>query len=116
MQKIICDGCSKESNGFDFGWNKIQIPCHIADEKLKGHGYIDSEGGQVSGRLVPFDLCNKCANLIYQSAYEMIKKIQVKTIIEQEDGKQIQKYDRRIDGGSRADNAKCVSRPVGTQP
>lgn len=72
MKKVICDGCSKEIID---GYSKLQIPCHIADEKSRGHGYIDREGNQSSGRMVDFDLCNKCSNKVYDAAYAMIKDI-----------------------------------------
>lgn len=56
MTKVYCDRCGRESG---FGYFTIQVPCHIAGG---GRGYIDREGNEVSGRMVNFDLCAKCAN------------------------------------------------------
>lgn len=77
MKWITCDACGKDSSATDYEWNKIELPCHIADPNLKGRGYIDKDGNQCSGRLVDFDLCNKCANKVHDAAYAMIQTIKL---------------------------------------
>lgn len=68
MIRMFCDRCSRELCPTSF--QHFEVPCHIAEPH--GHGYIDRELNQVSGRMVTFDLCNACSNLVYTAAFRVI--------------------------------------------
>lgn len=70
MIRMTCDRCGREQNPVDF--QHFEVPCHIAEPR--GHGYIDRELNPVSGRLVAFDLCNACSNLVYTAAFRVINE------------------------------------------
>ena len=62
--KVFCDRCGKEAKHGNL--NVVPILCHLAEpDKMNcANGYVDSEGNPVSGRLVSFDLCNRCYNTV----------------------------------------------------
>lgn len=71
MKKIICDSCGTDKR-IDF--HTVNIPCHICDSRNASDKYTDNYGNQVSGRMVGFDLCQKCYNDFYLAAAKAINK------------------------------------------
>lgn len=70
-----CDRCTIKSEN---AMNKISIPVHITLEPSSVDGFhvgcIDDNFNQVSGKLVDFDICNKCSNELYSRMYKDIKE------------------------------------------
>lgn len=69
--KQYCDACGKES----ICRSSICIPVHLWSKRTET-GYVDSDMNRISGRGDHVDLCNKCCNMVFRSAAEMIIKIQ----------------------------------------
>jgi len=64
-----CDRCGCE---MDHPQNTISLPIHIVSKKHNVNGYIDAENNPVSGRKVEYQMCNKCANIVYQAAWNAL--------------------------------------------
>lgn len=62
MRKVFCDRCERDCSG---KVNVVSYQRHI----VEGSGYITREGDAVSGRMVDFDLCQKCYNEVSAAAY-----------------------------------------------
>ncbi len=70
MIKTYCDAYGQEKDCREY-----KLPCHIAEEEGEGCCYVDREGNQTSGRLVHFDLCQSCRNLVDAVALIEINRI-----------------------------------------
>jgi hypothetical protein len=60
MRKVYCDSCQDEIVN-SRGSNTVGVPLHALSQNHL-HGYVDSDNNSISGRIVDYDLCNKCFN------------------------------------------------------
>lgn len=70
MTKYFCDCCGKEVKRP----NRMDVPCHVAEEGDLGNGYVDNEFNAISGRSVGLELCNKCSNTFYYAGIKALEK------------------------------------------
>lgn len=71
MKKMFCDGCGMEVKT---NLNVMRFSCHNVEGDARS--YITPEGEGVSGRTVPFDLCQKCFNRVESAAVAKLREIQ----------------------------------------
>lgn len=73
MKTFHCDACKRKIGDRDgIGVHTMMLPCHIAEPE--GGQYVNREGDAVSGRLVEFDLCDRCFNGANEAAFSFITK------------------------------------------
>ncbi|HLP41253.1 MAG TPA: hypothetical protein VK465_07075 [Fibrobacteria bacterium] len=74
MRKAFCDACGKEIVGKA---NHYSSPCHLVEkDKIGKLGYVDVDNNPVSGRMVEFDLCNRCSNRVHGAAAKELFAVQ----------------------------------------
>lgn len=67
MKFTKCDRCGKVESRM----GSFEFPIHIVEEKTS---YVDRDFTPVSGRMVKYDICNKCYNSIMLKAFEIFKE------------------------------------------
>ena len=71
--EIQCDRCETVMERRRL-MNRAAIPFHIANHPLPlNQVCTDNDGNRTSGKMLEFDLCNKCSNAVYSVTMKEIK-------------------------------------------